>query len=629
MKAAFAKLLKTDPVQSSHVDFRAGGNGVPILTRASFQSTAGFQTMGLPGGNRPYPGGGANKTVLGSIRMGDDDGNAPASAIVGDVGEIFFPYRAPDRVYPERTFPSVGNNVFQPHDTELATVALLRRLGDQKFKAVSQQPFDDYAQAQRLARDLDEAARNASPADTGLARDIIRGIAAERRQQNEADYLRKMLDGGATPEAAQAEIQNVRNANAIQEARKIDDRQYQAKSLIQKIAASRGVTPMVREPLNQSQSIDNPQRSQAMSQAMGKPGEGFGTSALDVNRVSILPQNHKMRSESAQEAEDEAIAFSNALTGSGDQAKINLDGAASGYSMATLRGQERQQQIEMASEALASRLEALRQRATRVKYALASPVIGEDILNKVYNEKGKKAGDLILFTPETIQELNPLQVLLSINNSVQAQPNGAKALTDAVKRYSWGTPERPSPNLLKDLKAVAVSLNRGEQNVRIPFASATEVIPVAKLVDLLNGLKSGSADIRSKIEQGRAKLLGKEEVVATSSARPPPPPGGGAVRSAEEPAAPRGGGLARLIRTPNPDTLPELPGAGRTVVRRPDVLPASAAPNEVPPEMLTSAMVSRMAKEELMGRLRAMGVKVRKNPALTTMRKTLKAKLGL
>ena len=165
MKAAFAKLLKTDPVQSSHVDFRAGGNGVPILTRASGQSTAGYQTMGLPGGNRPYPGGGANKTVLGPVRYGDDDGNAPASAIDLD-GEIFFPYRSPDRVYPERMFPNVGNNVFQPHDTELATVALLKRLGDQKFKAISQQPFDDYAQQQRLAKDLDEAARNAGPADT-------------------------------------------------------------------------------------------------------------------------------------------------------------------------------------------------------------------------------------------------------------------------------------------------------------------------------------------------------------------------------------------------------------------------------------------------------------------------------
>lgn len=605
MKAAFAKLLKTDPVQSSHVDFRAGGNGVPILTRASGQSTAGYQTMGLPGGNRPYPGGGANKTVLGSIRMGDDDGNAPASAIVGDVGEIFFPFRAPDRVYPERFFQSVGNNVFQPQDTDLATVALLKRLGDQKFKAKTQAPFDDYAQEQRLVRDVAESARNASLSDTGLARDIIRGIAAERRAQNEADYLRKMLDGGATAEAAQAEIQNVRNANAIQEARKVDDREYQAKSLIQKIAASRGITPMVREPLNQSSAIDNPQRSQAMSQAMGKPGEGYGTSPLDVNRVSILPQGQARRSDVSQEASDEAVAFSNALTGSGDQDKINLSNMASGFSMATLRGQERQREIETTSEALASRLEAIRQRATRIKMPLATPVVGEEILSKLYADKAKKAGDEVLFTPETIQELNPLQVLLAINNSVQSKSNGAQMLVSALKGYNFGTPQKPSVNIIKDLKEVAVAVNGGEQNVRIPFASATAVIPVSKLVELLNGIKSGSTDIRAKAEQGRSRLLAKEPAPA-----PPAPPAPTAL-----PLPSAGVKKFKVPRIPPPlsvssdDSIDErpLPGAGRTVVSAPDL---SLVPGDI----------KKMSKESLMAEALARGLKPRKNQRIGILR---------
>jgi hypothetical protein len=611
MQAAFAKLLLTKPVQSSQVDFRAGGNGVPILTRASGQSTAGYQTMGLPGGNMPYPGGGANKTTLGSIRMGDDDGSSPASAIVGGVGEIFFPYRAPDRVYPERMFSCVGNNVFQPPD-DIGTVELLRKLGDQKFKAKALAPFEDYARDQRLAKDIEEASRNASPADAGLARDILRSMAAERRAQNEADYLRKMLDGGATPEAAQAEIQNVRNANALQEAKTVNDREYQSKLLLQNLAKSRGITPMVREPLNQSQAIDNPQRSQAMSQAMGKPGEGFGTSPLDANRVAILPKDKTRRPLTAAEAEDEAIAINNMITASDGRDRLNLSNMASGYSMATLRGQERQGQIEKASEDLAARLEAIRQRAVRIKYPLASPVVAEEIISKLYSEKAKKAGDEVLFTPETIDELNPLQVLLSINNSVQTQPNGGKALTDALKLYNFGTPQRPSPNLLKDLKEIAAYMNGGEQNVRIPFASANTVIPVAKLVDLLNGMKSGSADMASKVKAGRAKLL-----------LPPPSP----VKDDDSvPEVP----LARRTREDAEDVTPamakrQLPGAGRTVIRRPTPPPLNL--REIATTDLTQAMVNRMGEEELRERLESLGEKIRKNAGAKSMRKTLRQKI--
>ena len=116
MKGAFAKLLQMNPVQSSTVEFRAGGNNVPILTRASGQSTEGFQTMGLPTGSRPMPGGGANKTTLGIYRMGEDDGIGSGSAIIGNPGDIFPPLNAPLRTYNQRTFENVGNNVYQPED---------------------------------------------------------------------------------------------------------------------------------------------------------------------------------------------------------------------------------------------------------------------------------------------------------------------------------------------------------------------------------------------------------------------------------------------------------------------------------------------------------------------------------
>jgi hypothetical protein len=312
MKQALAKLMEKDPVQSSTVAFRAGGNNVPILTRASGSSVNGYQNMGLPTGSKPSPGGGANKTTLGAYRMGESDGIAPPSAIYAD--DIFGPIGQPGRVYPERNFVTTGNNVFQPDNDDRGTLELLRRLGDQQFKAKSNAPFEDYRVQQRYASDLAQASRLASPSDSQLSRDVIRNIAAERRQQSENDYVRKMIDAGATPEFAQEQIQNVRNANALQEARTVDDRPYQAKTLIQRIAEKRGVTPMVREPLTQSSAITNPQPSQAMSQAMGKPGEGFGTSPLDTSRLSMSPELYarlSRRSESSQEASDEQTAFSN------------------------------------------------------------------------------------------------------------------------------------------------------------------------------------------------------------------------------------------------------------------------------------------------------------------------------
>lgn len=514
MKAVFAKMMEKNPTQSSTVAFRAGGNGVPILTRASAQSTTGYQTMGLPDGSRPMPGGGANKTVLGIYRMGETDGVGAASAIIGNPGDIFSPIPEAPRENPQRTFANVGNNVFQPQENDVATHALLRRLGDQKFKATSQAPFEDYRAQQRLARDLEEASRNASLNDLGVSREIIRNLAAERRQQNEDDYLRKMLDAGATPEAARKEIEDVRNANAIQEAKKVEDREYQAKTLISRIAMARGVTPMVREPLNHSSSIDNPQRSQAMSQAMGMPGDGFGTSPLDMNRQFLTPDFYKKflrRSTVSQEASDEATAFGQLITGSG--AEDILPPPSSGaFSLATLKGQERQQQVEIAAEALASRLDAIRQRGMRIKESLPVPAIGKAILEELYKQKTKSVGNKVINSPETIKDLSALQLLITINmNTVKRGNDGLKKLSDEVKKYNWKVGELPSPTLVADLRKVAYAMNNNEQGVRIPFASAT--LPVDKAspamyAEIFQNIKNGViASLRTDVERGRMRYL--------------------------------------------------------------------------------------------------------------------------
>jgi len=523
MKSAFAKLLEKQPVQSSTEVFRAGGNMVPILTRASGQSTAGYQTMGNSVG----------KTTLGIYRQGEDDGNAPGSAIIGTPNDIFPPIPPKGRTYPSITFENVGNNTFQPEETGNATIALLRRLGDQKFKAEAMAPFEDYQAQQRLARDVDEASRNASLTDLGVSREIMRNLAAQRRQQNEDDYLRRMLDSGATPEAARKEIEDVRNANALQEARKVEDREYQAKTLINRIAMARGVTPMAREPLTQSAAIDTPDRSQAMAQAMGNPGDGFGTAPLDANRIFMNPDFYKRflrRSMATQEASDEATAFSNLITGVEGEFVPPSQGS---FSMATLKGQERQNQVEIAAEGLASRLEAIRQRQTRIKLTLPKAVIGKAILDKLYSQKTKKAGEKILFSPETIDTLNPLQLLIAINDSaIRLYPAGGsstKKLTDELKKYSWGTSDRPSPTWIEDLRKVAYAMNKGEQNIRIPFVSAT--LPEVKAkdyIDVLNAIKQGAVP-RLKIDMDSAVIIlreGEDYEEVPSESTPAPRAGG-------------------------------------------------------------------------------------------------------
>jgi hypothetical protein len=498
MKSAFAKLLQTNPTQSSHVVFGPGGNDVPILTRASGQSTTGYQTMGLPGANTPFPGGGANKTVLGAYRMGEDDGVGPGSAIYP--GDIFPPIPSAGRVYPTRTFEIVGNNVYQPESDDKATYALLKRLGDQKFKAESKAPFEDYMAKERLARDLQEASRNGSLSDLEASREIMRNLSEQRRQQSENDYLRRMLDAGMTTEAANKEIENVRNANALQEAKRVDDRPYQAKLLISRLASSRGVTSMVREPLSQSASVNNPDRSQAMAEAMGVGG-GFGTAPLDASRQFMTPDFYRRflrRSTLTQEAGDEQQAFNELIAS--NQLPTPPTGS---FSMATLSGLERQGQIETASEALASRLENIRQRAFRIKLPLPANPIFKDTLNALYNRKNKKPEAEVLFSPETIQDLRPLQTLVAINLIVQTKPNGFDKLRQQLSKYSFGSPDRPRADLFDILKMIAVELNQS-QDIRIPFVSEIAPVDTKKVVDEINMIKTGSPALRAEVEKSKA-----------------------------------------------------------------------------------------------------------------------------
>lgn len=623
MQAAFAKLMVKNPVQSSHIDFRSGGNGVPILTRASGQSTAGYQTMGNSVGT----------TTLGAIRMGDDDGNGPGSAIFP--GMIFQPYGQPDRIYPGVTFAATGNTVFQPPADDRGTIALLQKYGDQKFKATEQAPFEDYLAQQRNARDAMEASRNGSLAELGASRDILRHLSAQRRIQNEEDYVRRILDAGGSPEAAQKEIQAVRDASAIQEAknRTLDDRDYQAKSLIMRMAQARGVTPMVREPLSQSAAINSPQPSQAMSQAMGVDG-GYGTAPLDANReykTADYYRKYLRRSTISQEAGDEQAAFNNLIS----QGELPEPPTGS-YSMPMMRGQERQQQMEMASEALASRVDAIRQRAVKIKYPLPKPVFGKDILDTLYRSKGKSEGDRVLYSPETIQDLNPLQLVLAINWTIQHDANGFNRVRKEVQKYNWGTEQKPSERWVSDLQKVAFNLNKESQDIRIPFPNATVPFKAGSFISMLNDLKTTkSPEFRKDIEKGRVELMRNilddeipmsklETLILKKPSAPqaPPataPPAAAALAAAvEEPAAAMPPVAKKRLKVKNPNGPV---GGGSTNIEETGAA-GSAAPTAAPAP--TKQLISKMTRAQLTAILDANNIYYRSNQALPKLKKLAK-----
>jgi hypothetical protein len=365
-----AMLLK-NAIPTERIFFRPGGDGIPILTKSSSQSTDGVKSYGLPSGNSS--GGSANRTVLGSIRMGDDDGNGPASAIVGGPGDIFFPYRAPERRYPNVMFESTGFNVYQPEtaETAAATSALLTALGDKKFKATEAAPFEQYFATQKLLKEVNDASRGAGLEDLGHGRELMRSLVAERRKANEDDFMRRMLDAGLSAADAQQEIDNVRKAAAMQEVRKVDDTVYQSKLLIQRMARARGVISSVNEPLTSSGAIENPQPSQRMADASGQPENGFGSSPLDRDRIFLTPAYYKRflrRSALTQEAGDEMAALATA--------SAQATGQIPTPSM--LRGLERENAIERSRDAVASRLDAA---TNRKRTMLPLPPIAEPFVD--------------------------------------------------------------------------------------------------------------------------------------------------------------------------------------------------------------------------------------------------------
>ena len=519
------KSMLANPIRTKS-QFSAGGDGIPIQTRSSGQSVRGFGTQGLPVGT----------TKLGAYRMGDSDGIAPPSAIYPD--DIFAPLPVRDRQYPDRPiFHSSGNTVFQPEEDSVKLHALLKRLGDQKFKATENAPFADYFAAQRLAREIESTSRTAGVAELGHSREILRNIVDTRRKQANDDYLRKMLDAGFTLEDAQSEIENVRRANALQESRVIDDRPYQSKLLLSRLAQSRGVIPNIQEPLTSTTAIESPQRSQALSGMLGMPGEGFATSPLDTARQFLTPDFYRRflrRSRLTQEAGDEQAAIasmiaSGDLTGDevgtfvterdeeGIERMRNIGSVTAGaVGPTTLSGMARENAIESVREMYASRVESLRKK--KILLPLPPILFGDRVIAPLYSRRSKEEGDKARFSVEVYQDLPTFQKILAINQLLATDPDNigrltrflqTKVLTEVTTRGI-----APASNIREVLAEAGLQLLGQSTTLRIPYPTDGIEVNPEMIVRVLEEFKmSAKTDLAKKRAASNAYTKTFERII--------------------------------------------------------------------------------------------------------------------
>jgi hypothetical protein len=172
------------------------------------------------------------------------------------------------------------------------------------------------------------------------------------------------------------------------------------------------------------------------------------------------------------------------------------------FSFATLKGQERQNQIELAAEGLESRLESLRARGRRIKKPLPDIVVAKDILSRLYSDKTKKAGNEVLYSLETIQEMSYLQLLIALNTATVNSTRGYADLTSKLGEFKIPTSQEITPadsNLLtKNLKELVQFVNKNEPNIEIPFASASAKITNKQIADILLAIRS-DAQLKTRI----------------------------------------------------------------------------------------------------------------------------------
>jgi hypothetical protein len=545
---------------STRDQFSAGGSQIPIVTRNSTQSVAGVQQMGYSVG----------KTTLGAYRMGDADGNAPGSAIYPD--DIFSPLPNRERKQPEVMFQSVGFRTYQPPAEDEKLHALLKKFGDQQFKAIEAQPFEEYFRTQELARQTEQAARISSVEDQGLTREIMRNIVDTRRQSSEADFLRRMVDAGLSPAAAQMEIDNVNRASALQEARTIDDRPYQTKLLISRIAQARGLASQVKDPLTQSAGISNPQNSQDANLAMGVANTGFGVGVERQGVGADFYRRFGRRMPDTQEAQDEQAAVNSLIA----------RGAAGQVTSATqLEGLERSDAIQKQRESAAAKLETLRNRGNKIMLPLPGfNTFSRKLLMQVYGTR--KPGEETYFTTEDAQSLTNTQAIIAMNQLLAGDTTGALYREAHRLLRASGVPilkpdQTAGPNVFEILRRLVASLSGGG-TIQLPF--------VGKTIDL--SVASGNYDeLGSALDRIKTVPTAPAEYLAAAKAAQ-------AARAAAPavPAAPAAPAVAAVSATAVPVPVPE--GEGE---ESPGVGPLPRDRRGLPPVPSSLTAFKRLKKE--------------------------------
>lgn len=368
----------------------------PILTLASLNRKRNeVNQHGLP----------VNKSTPGLYRFSDD------GAISAGEQSRLPPNPRALPPPPSVNFVVDGINVYQPSTYNgITTHALISRLAENKFKAEQNDGYSKYVQQLKLEREISEIEKTASVEQLGLAREVLRSAMAERRKQNEDDYLRKMLDSGLSVEDAKDEIDNVRRANALQEVSRVDDRQYQSKLLLVNLARKRGLLSSVNEPLSQSAPVMNPAPNDQTATLGGNKADGFGNAPLDLARKFLTPEYYGRflrRSTMTQEEGDRQQAMNSLIT-SGKAAESGIQFSSQ------MDAKQREANIEFRSEALAAQLSNL---TNRPRLEPSPPGF---LCEKYYNEilgvkKPHRVATLELTSMNTFQVIYAINRMLAVD----------------------------------------------------------------------------------------------------------------------------------------------------------------------------------------------------------------------
>jgi hypothetical protein len=376
-----------------------------------------------------------------------------------------------DNRLPEIKFVVEGQNVVQPQ-SNLATHALISRLGDQKFKAMDNAPYADYMRIKKLEREILESENTAGLSELQTGRELMRSLAQERRKQAEDDYLRKMLDSGLSMEDAQDEIETVRRNNALQEAKRVDDRQYQSKILLTRIAKMRGVASNINEPLSQSGAVMSPQPSDLIASLQGNKGEGFGNAPLDIARQFLTPDYYKKflrKTQLTQESADRMTAM-NQLISSG-QIEMPKDSEGKPISFASygtplqFDAEKRRTALENIKEGLAQQMDSMKMIGQRHLMRLPGIIFAEKSMKEIYDKIKHSVGANVRSKTSSLDSLSLPQLIVLINVFLTNQPSKIAVMKDFIRKRTSGK----DVNIDKDLLKEAVqNFNGSQQYVTVP-----------------------------------------------------------------------------------------------------------------------------------------------------------------